>query len=444
MKNIKREIRNINNIKKEKDIYKWFAYILGVSAFILSFFHRVNSTTLVPDLIKTFNVSSSSLGILSSLYFYSYAAMQPAIGILTDRWKPKKIFIAFLIIEGIGTLLYAYATIFPMVLLGRMLVGIGCAGIFIPLSWIIRMYFPRDKRGFLFSIQIFFANFGSVLAASPLAFLIHVFGWRIALGFFGVLAFFIAFLFGLFVRDKKEDEGGIDREEEILVTDESIQEIPREKEKKGWIYSIKEVFKIPIIKYALLSLLAYGAMISLQGLWAIPFLLDIYKMNRLAASKIVAMIPLGFMIGVLSLGKISDTKYGKYFFFYLNVGSTLVYLFFTVYTHQLFVTGLYILFFLIGVFHGMVPFIYKAYSVIFPKKIYGVALGIINIFPLLVGALYQSITGYMFDYFNFSDNISNLLGYKYFFLFLTVSLIIATVSSYIFIKLLDRDFKGKI
>lgn len=92
----------------------------------------------------------------------------------------------------------------------------------------------------------------------------------------------------------------------------------------------------------------------------------------------------------------------------------------------------------------MVPFIYKVYSVVFPKKIYGAALGIVNLFPLLIGALYQSITGYMFDYFNYSTNISNLLGYKYFFLFLTISLIIASVSSCIVIKLLNRDFKGKI
>lgn len=370
--------------------------------------------------------------------------MQPAIGILTDWWKPKKIFIVFLIIEGIGTFLYACSPVFSIILVGRILIGIGCAGIFIPLSWIIRMYFPADKRGFLFSVQICFANFGSILAASPLAFLIHIFGWRIALGFFGVLAFFIAFLFGLFVKTKKKDKKGIDSEEEILVTNESILEIPRKKGKKTWIYTLKEVFKIPIIKYALLSLLAYGAMIALQGLWAIPFLLNTYKMNRLEASKIVAMIPIGFMIGILGFSKISDSKHGKYFFFYVNVGSTFVYLFFTIYTHQIFISGLYILFFLIGVFHGMVPFIYKVYSVVFPKKIYGAALGIVNLFPLLIGALYQSITGYMFDYFNYSTNISNLLGYKYFFLFLTISLIIASVSSCIVIKLLNRDFKGKI
>ena len=444
MKNIKKKIGNFNNIKEEKDFYRWFAYILGVSAFILSFFHRVNSTTLVPDLIKTFNVSSSSLGLLSSLYFYSYAVMQPVIGVLTDWWKPKKTFIVFLIIEGIGTFLYACSSVFLIVLLGRILIGIGCAGIFIPLSWIIRMYFPVDKRGFLFSIQTFFANIGSILAASPLAFLIHIFGWRIALGFFGVLAFFIALLFGLFVKDKKKDKGGIDLEDEILVTDESILEIPREKRGKGWIYTLKEVFKIPIIKYVLLSFLAYGSMITLQGLWVIPFLLDTYKMDRLAASKIVSMIAFGSMIGVLGFSKITDSKYGKYFLFCLNMGSTLVYLFFTVFTHQLYLSGLYLLFFLIGVFHGMAPFLYKIYSVILPKKIYGAALGIVNIFPLLIGALYQSITGYMFDYFNHSDNISNLLGYKYFFLFLTISLMIASLCSYNIIKLLNRNFKGKI
>ena len=370
--------------------------------------------------------------------------MQPLIGVLTDWLNPKKVFIVFLIIEGMGTFLHACSSLFSTVLLGRILIGIGCAGIFIPLSWIIRMYFPEDKRGFLFSVQTFFGNIGSILSTSPLAFLIHIFRWRIALGFFGVISFFIAFLFWLFLKDKKKDEGSIDLEDEILVTDESILEIPREKGGKDWIHTLKEVFKIPITKYILLSFLAYGAMIVLQGLWAIPFLLDTYKMNKLAASKIVAMIPIGFMIGVLGFSKISDSKFGKYIFFYVNVGSTFVYIFFTLYTAQLYIYGLYILFLLVGIFRGTVPILLKIYSIIFPKKTYGADLGIVNLFQFLVGALYLSITGCMFDYFNHSDNISNLLGYKYFFLFLTISLIIASVSSYIIIKLLNRDFKGKI
>jgi len=88
MTNSKEKIKNYNNITRSKDFYKWVANILGSIAHIFNFFHRVNATVLASYLVETFKISSTSLGLLSSIYFYSYTTLQPVVGVLTDRWRP--------------------------------------------------------------------------------------------------------------------------------------------------------------------------------------------------------------------------------------------------------------------------------------------------------------------------------------------------------------------
>ena len=58
-------------------------------------------------------------------------------------------------------------------------------------------------------------------------------------------------------------------------------------------------------------------MMSFQGLWAVPFFMDVYKMEKSAASDLVTMIPIGLVVGSLILSKLYDTKYGRFIFYLL-------------------------------------------------------------------------------------------------------------------------------
>jgi len=133
--------KDCNKSGKGNDFYKWIAYISGTIAYVFVNFHRVNTAVLAPYFIETFKVSSTNLGFMSSIYFYSYAAFQPVVGILTDRWKPRKILTVSVIMMTFGALIYAYSPTFKIIFFGRLLVGIGSAGIFVPVSWIINKYF---------------------------------------------------------------------------------------------------------------------------------------------------------------------------------------------------------------------------------------------------------------------------------------------------------------
>jgi len=435
--NYSKNIKKYNNIIKNRHSFRWFAFIFGLVAYAFVNFHRVSLTVLAPSLLETFKISSTNLGFMSSIYFYCYSPMQPICGALTDQWRPRKMFMVFIFIMTLGLLLFAYSPSFLFTYIGRLLIGIGSAGVYVPVSWIISKYFSYNKRGFLFSIFMLFGNLGSILATSPFARLVNLFGWRIALTKISFFSFLLLVFVWALVKDNNFNNTG---QKHI-----NNKDIMKENERKvSWFVICKKLLSMPIIKYCFFSSISYGAMISLQGLWAIPFLVDIYKMDKYNASNFLIMIPIGIILGLLTLSKLNDSKFGKYVYFWVHISSTAVYLVFTIFTNKIPSILILILFFLLGFQYGSVPFLLKMYTLILPKRHYGTALGIVNVFPFLLAALYLSLTGLLFDCFGGGEGVLNrsLESYKIYFLFLSLSLAISSLASLKIIEILNKDYKS--
>jgi len=422
-----------NNLKKTKYSFRWFAYILGSIAFMFTIFHRVNAAVLAPYIIETFNVSGSTLGFMSGIYFYVYSFSQPIVGILVDRLKPRRMLTLSVLLIALGTLIFAYAPSISFIYLGRFLIGAGCAGIFIPTTWIINKYFDFEKRGFLLLILQFIGNLGSVLAAGPLSNLIIFLGWKGALLFIGIITIAIGILIWITVRDNNDSHT-----KEISNLNDSQNE-----EKKGWFSIVREVLQIPIIKYCLISTIVYASMLSFQGLWVVPYLIDVYKLSKSSASSLATLIPTGYVIGLLLFSKLSDTIYGKYIYFCCTVIISSIYLFLTICTGNIQPTFLPLLLFTIGISHGATPYMVKIYTLVLPKKSFGTALGALNVAPFIATAVYQSLSGILFDMLGGSDILHrSVQSYRFYFLFLTLSLVIASWAVFNILMILRRHYRN--
>ena len=82
-------------MKEEKNhpspLQSWLIWSSGGLFFLLGFFHRVAPAVLHRELTVDFSLSASSLGALTSLYYYSYTAMQIPTGLLADLWGPRRL-----------------------------------------------------------------------------------------------------------------------------------------------------------------------------------------------------------------------------------------------------------------------------------------------------------------------------------------------------------------
>src|SRR5512134_357876 len=95
--------------------------------YFLSYLYRTVNAVLAPDLVRDLGLDPAGLGLLTSAYFFAFALAQLPIGILLDRYGPRRVEACLLLFAAAGALLFARATSLPELLLGRGLIGLGVA-----------------------------------------------------------------------------------------------------------------------------------------------------------------------------------------------------------------------------------------------------------------------------------------------------------------------------
>ncbi|MCH1521838.1 MAG: MFS transporter, partial [Arenicellales bacterium] len=101
----------------------WAVWSLGAGLFLLGFFHRVAPAVLHRELSLDFGLSAASLGSLSALYFYSYVLMQIPTGLLADRFGPRRLLMAGLVLSTLGAIIFAMAPSLFWAGVGRLMIG---------------------------------------------------------------------------------------------------------------------------------------------------------------------------------------------------------------------------------------------------------------------------------------------------------------------------------
>ena len=279
---------------------RWTAFGLVAVSYMLAFFHRVAPAAIASDLQQTFNASAASLGGLAATYFYVYTVMQIPTGVLVDTLGPRRIVTLGGVIAGAGSLLFGYATTMTEASVGRMLIGLGVSVAFISLLKLNAAWFHDRHFGTAVGLTLVLGNVGSVLAAAPLAWVLQFTTWNSVFIVLGGVSFALALLTWLFVRDHP-GEAGLPSLREI--DGHEAHPLHEAHWLKGLVVVLKNRHTWPIFW---MNLGIGGSFIAFAGLWAVPFLRDVYGMERVAATQHTSLMLVGFAIGAFSVGVVSD------------------------------------------------------------------------------------------------------------------------------------------
>ena len=89
--------------------YRWLMFaVLGIIYFFVCL-HRISPTVIARDLVREFGANATALGLMSSTYFYLYAAVQPVVGVLSDSWGPRRLVAASTLIACLGAMVFGMA-----------------------------------------------------------------------------------------------------------------------------------------------------------------------------------------------------------------------------------------------------------------------------------------------------------------------------------------------
>src|SRR3954454_20020052 len=155
--------------------------------YLVSQFLRNSVGVIAPDLAREMRLSAGEIGLLSSAYFFSFAAAQVPLGIAIDRYGPRRCMLACAAIAFLGTFVFAVATTSAGLIAARILMGLGSSCyLMAPLALYARRFAP-ERFTMLAGIQMGIGSIGTLLVTAPLAWASAEFGWRMTFLFVAAL-----------------------------------------------------------------------------------------------------------------------------------------------------------------------------------------------------------------------------------------------------------------
>jgi len=259
--------------------------------FAYAFIQRVAPSVVTEELMRDFSVGAASLGILSGAYFYTYAALQLPVGLLTDRYGPRKLMAAAAIVCALASAGFASSESLLVASIYRSLIGGAVAFGFVGTLSIITQFFSPGRFALLAGLVQSMGMIGAIVGQAPLRVLVENRGWQETFLWLMLAGLILGvLLFTVVPRRSNKDQ---------------------HTEKQNLMHSLRQVARNP--QSWLCAGIGFGLaapMLSFAGLWAIPWLELSYGIDKKQAAGLVSMLFLGWAIGSPLCGWLSD-RMGK-------------------------------------------------------------------------------------------------------------------------------------
>lgn len=378
---------------------RWVIWAPLALAFLIVYFHRVSAGVVSDDLMREFQIEQAAeLGLLSSIYFYTYAPLQIPSGIMADRFSPRRIIVISLMVTAAGALAFGLAPSLPWLFVARFVVGLGVSFIYISIIKILTEWFRTREFGTVSGLNSLIGNAGAVVAATPLALMVDGLGWRASFYVIGLVTLAAALGCWLVVRDKPSEVGlpsmtEIEQKEGASIVETGI------KQPGIWASIRMAAFNPATWPPVLASTGCYSVFMAFVGIWGVPYLMQIYGMTRVEAAGYLVAAAVGYMVGGPIVGYLSDRMLCRRWPFVLYTAlMTCVWLALTFWNQgKPPVEALYPLCTLLGAGASGVSLMLACAREVNPPAITGVALGLANTGPFLGTALVQPLFGFMLD-----------------------------------------------
>ena len=257
------------------------------AGYYLSFLFRTINASISSALASDFGLGAAETGLLASLYFLVFAGAQIPIGVLLDRYGPRRVQSVLLVIAVGGATLFGNANSFAELLVGRAMIGLGVAASLMAGLKAIVVWFPRDQVAFVNGGMIMLGSLGAVTATVPTEWLLNWIGWR---SLFEVLTIATLVTAGLIYFAVPKSAGS---------SKGSVS--------SGKPLTLRSIFSDPrFLRIAPLSATCIGSSWAMHSLWAASWLADVEGFNRQGVINQLFTMAIGISLGALLLGTLAD------------------------------------------------------------------------------------------------------------------------------------------
>jgi len=267
-------------------------FVPFASGFFVSILLRYVNAVIAKDLAAEFALSPSELGLLTSVYFLVFAAFQIPLGVLLDRFGPRRVLATLLLFACAGALAFGLAQGVATLALGRALLGLGVSGCLMGSIKAFTLWFPLGRLATLNGWILAIGALGAMAATAPVEALAAAAGWRAVFHVLAAGCALVAALIFFVVPEKPLPGAGETWARQFA----ELAEI------------LRQVF---FWRVAAPLIAVHGAYQALQGLWLAPWLADIGGQSRGAVANTLLAGSLAYGIGSVVFGTLADRMAGR-------------------------------------------------------------------------------------------------------------------------------------
>ncbi|WP_191059509.1 MFS transporter [Geminicoccus harenae] len=253
-------------------------------AYILSQFFRTSLAVIAPELSRDLDLTTQDLGFLSSVWFIAFAVMQIPVGIALDKYGIRKLVAPMVLVAALGALLLAMAPNLEVGIVAQVVIGIGCAPVYMGTLVLLTRWYDPARFASLASLVLALGSLGNLMGTAPLAWLAGLIGWRLALVAVAAIVGLSALLVWLFVQDTRDGSPAPASGEHPL---------------RALIGTFKVARKRELWPLMPMALIGYGVMVTVRGLWGGPYLADMFGLDAIERGNVLLLMSIGMIIGPL-------------------------------------------------------------------------------------------------------------------------------------------------
>jgi MFS family permease len=254
------------------------------AAFFLQELYRVTGAVVAPYLVQDFDLAAREIGFLTSVYFFTFAAMQIPAGLFLDRYGPRRVLAALLCFGIAGATVFALADSFTALAAGRALLGVAGSTCLMASFTAAALWWQRERLVLINGAVLGLGSLGGLLATVPVAWLLQEVDWRwLWAGLAAATAALILWLL------------------------RSVPERPAQSEARAGWAGYGAVFRTPLFwRIAPATTLTQGGWLAYQGLWAGTWLADIAGLDRDTVAAHLLLMVTAAVPGYLLFGLLTE------------------------------------------------------------------------------------------------------------------------------------------
>ncbi|CAA9351993.1 MAG: Uncharacterized MFS-type transporter, partial [uncultured Microvirga sp.] len=255
--------------------------------YFLSFLYRTVNAVIGPEVAADLGLGPAEIGLLTSAYFLTFAAFQIPLGVLLDRYGPRRVEAALLLVAALGAILFSAGTTASALAVGRGLIGLGVSACLMAAMKANAQWWPPERLALANGTTLAIGGLGALVATAPVEFALAYTHWR---GIFvGLAGLTVAVALAIFVVVPKTGARRADQ---------------------GWGAAFRGalgIYKEPVfIRIAPLAMLNQACFLSYHGLWAVAWMRDVDGLDRAAAASVLAIATTGIIFGTFGVGFAAD------------------------------------------------------------------------------------------------------------------------------------------